>query len=48
MLCFGIFGEMSGETLKPYEEDVEGFRIFMERYKSGLAIEKAAIDSMDW
>lgn len=43
-----IFGEMSGETLKPYEEDVEGFRIFMERYKSGLAIEKAAIDSMDW
>lgn len=43
-----IFGELSGETITPYEEDVEGFRIFMERYKAGLAIEKSAIETMDW
>ncbi len=43
-----IFGELSGETIIPYKEDVEGFRIFMERYKAGLAIEKSAIEAMDW
>lgn len=43
-----IFGELSGETINPYAEDVEGFRIFMERYKAGLAIEKSAIEAMDW
>ncbi len=43
-----IFGELSGETIEPYKEDVDGFRTFMERYKAGLAIEKAAISSMDW
>ncbi len=43
-----IFRELSGETVEPQKEDVEGFRVFMERYKAGLAIEKAAIDSMDW
>ena len=43
-----IFGELSGETITPYKEDVEGFRIFMERYKAGLAIEKSAIEAMDW
>lgn len=43
-----IFGELSGETVIPYAEDVEGFRAFMEHYKAGLAIEKAAIDVMNW
>lgn len=43
-----IFKELSGETLQPQPEDVEGFRIFMERYQAGLPIEKAAIDNMDW
>lgn len=43
-----IFGELSGETVIPYAEEVEGVRIFMQRYKAGLAIEKSAIEVMDW
>lgn len=43
-----IFKELSGETIQPDPKDVEGFETFMERYKAGLAIEKSAIDVMDW
>ena len=43
-----IFKELSGETVAPRAEDVEGFRIFTERYKAGLSIEKSAIEAMDW
>ena len=43
-----IFKDLSGETLMPYAEDAAGFQIFMKRYQSGLTIEKAAIDVMDW
>ena len=43
-----IFKELSGETIVPYAEDVEGFQIFMEHYKSGLYIEKSAIETMNW
>lgn len=43
-----IFGELSGETIIPYAEEVEGFRVFMKRYQTGLAIEKSAIEVMDW
>lgn len=43
-----IFCRMSGETLEPSPEDVKGFQVFMKRYKAGLAIEKSAIDVMDW
>lgn len=43
-----IFSGLAGETLQPQPEDVEGFRIFMERYEAGLAIEKSAIKHMNW
>ena len=43
-----VFEGLSGETLMPYEEDVEGFKVFMERYKAGLSIEKCAIEMMNW
>lgn len=43
-----IFGELSGDTVIPYAEDVEGFQTFIERYKAGLAIEKTAIETMNW
>lgn len=43
-----IFGGLSGETIEPYEKEAEGFNVFMERYKSGLSIEKCAIEAMDW
>ncbi len=43
-----IFKELLGETIVPYAEDVEGFQIFMEHYKAGLAIERTAIETMNW
>ena len=43
-----IFGELSGETVIPYAKEVERFRVFMERYKAGLAIKKSAIEAMGW
>lgn len=43
-----IFKELSGETIVPYAEDIEGFQIFMEHYKAGLAVEQAAIEAMNW
>lgn len=43
-----IFKELSGETVIPDKEDIAGFHTFMERYKAGLSVEKAAIEAMDW
>lgn len=43
-----IFADMSGESLSATPEEVAGFATFMEHYKKGLEIEKAAIDAMDW
>lgn len=43
-----IFGELSGETVIPNERDTAGFHTFMQRYKAGLSVEKAAIEAMDW
>ena len=43
-----IFKEMQGETIQAGPEEVEGFKVFMERYKKGLSIENAAITAMDW
>ena len=43
-----IFKNLIGETIKPYKEDIEGFNIFMERYKAGLEIEKRAIEIINW
>ena len=37
-----IFAGQAGVTLSPATEDQEGFRVFMERYRAGLAVEKAA------
>lgn len=34
--------------LMPHDEDIEGFGMFMERYKAGLSIEKCAIEVMNW
>lgn len=43
-----IFKGLSGETVYPEESEAEGFKVFMERYKRGLAIEKCAIEVMNW
>ena len=39
-----VFGENKGSELKPSEEGVSGFEVFINRYKQGIAIEQAASD----
>lgn len=41
-----IFAGQSGSKMAPDPKDVEGFEKFMERYRKGLAIEHAAVDSL--
>lgn len=43
-----IFKSLSGETIVPKPEETAGFERFMEHYRDGLVIEKAAIDNMKW
>jgi sugar (pentulose or hexulose) kinase len=38
-----VFGGKKGTTIAPDPKDVAGFAAFMERYKKGLAIERAAV-----
>ena len=39
-----VFGKDKGLTIAPDPEDVAGFKAFMQRYKAGLAVERAAVD----
>jgi sugar (pentulose or hexulose) kinase len=41
-----IFVGENGTTIAPDQRDVEGFTAFMERYKKGLIIEKAAVNAV--
>jgi sugar (pentulose or hexulose) kinase len=41
-----VFAEEKGSTIAPDPRDVEGFATFMERYKKGLVIERAAVDGL--
>ncbi len=41
-----VFTNENGTTITPDPEDVDGFSRFMDRYKTGLIIEKAAIDGL--
>jgi sugar (pentulose or hexulose) kinase len=36
-----------GEAFQPVDADVAGFQAFFERYHRGLAIERAAVDTLD-
>jgi len=38
-----VFASQEGSTLAPKQSDVAGFEKFMERYKTGLVIERAAV-----
>ena len=40
-----VFAQENLSLIKPKEEDIEGFNKFLQRYKDGLDIEKAAIDN---
>ena len=39
-----IFAGENGTTIAPDSKDIQGFSTFMERYKKGLPIERAAVD----
>jgi len=39
-----VFAGNTGTEIKPTAEDVEGFNIYIENYKKGLEIEKAAVE----
>ncbi len=41
-----VFAGENGITIAPDQADVAGFSTFMERYKRGLVIERAAVDGL--
>ena len=41
-----VFAGEKGTTISPDPRDVDGFTAFMERYKKGLVIERAAVDGL--
>jgi sugar (pentulose or hexulose) kinase len=41
-----VFAENNGTMIAPDQGDVDGFTTFMERYKKGLVIERAAVDAL--
>jgi hypothetical protein len=41
-----VFADENGTTVAPDQADVDGFTAFMERYKKGLLIERAAVDGL--
>ncbi|MGD0878178.1 MAG: FGGY-family carbohydrate kinase [Anaerolineales bacterium] len=41
-----VFAGKNGTTIAPDREDVDGFTKFMERYKKGLVIERAAVEGL--
>jgi sugar (pentulose or hexulose) kinase len=41
-----VFAGENGTTIAPDQKDVDGFSTFMERYKKGLVIERAAVDAL--
>lgn len=41
-----VFAGAQGTSMEPDPKDVEGFEVFIERYKKGIAIEQAAVDHL--
>ena len=41
-----VFAGNKGSKMDPDAKDVEGFEVFIERYKKGIAIEQAALDNL--
>ncbi|MBM3136776.1 MAG: ATPase [Chloroflexi bacterium] len=41
-----VFADFSGKTVTPDPADVRGFQTFMERYRAGLPIMRAAVDNL--
>ena len=45
-LNHNVFAGEESSRIEPDAKDVAGFEAFIERYKKGLAIERAAVDNM--
>lgn len=45
-LAHKVFGANAGTVMEPVEADIEGFEAFMERYRAGLGIERAAVECL--
>lgn len=45
-LLHKVFAGETGEEMQPDKTDAEGFDAFIERYKKGLAIERAAVEQL--
>lgn len=41
-----VFGGQNGSRIEPDPADMDGFETFMERYRKGLSIERAAVDAL--
>lgn len=41
-----VFKGAKAETIAPTKEDIDGFEAFMERYRTGLAIERSAVENL--
>lgn len=41
-----VFADSAGVSMEPDADDVKGFDTFIERYKAGLPIERAAVESL--
>ena len=41
-----VFAGEEGTTIAPDQDDIDGFAAFMERYKAGLEIERAAVNTL--
>ena len=41
-----VFAAVEGSTIEPVETDIAGFQKFMQRYESGLAVERAAVEHL--
>ena len=41
-----VFADQNSTTIKPDPQDIDGFMAFMERYKMGLSIERAAVETL--
>ncbi|MDE7478633.1 MAG: ATPase, partial [Lachnospiraceae bacterium] len=42
-----VFAEQESVRVEPDAKDVAGFEVFIERYKKGLAIERAAVVNLE-
>lgn len=41
-----VFAGQTGEEIQPSQADVDGFDVFIERYKKGISIERAAVEHL--